>query len=346
MVTIADVAKQAGVSMMTVSRVINKSAHVSDKTRQRVMQAVEELSYRPNMVARSLATRRNQMIAYVVSNLANPFFADVSMGVENVCVERGYIVIIYDVTSEQRMDACLNMLIDRRLDGVIFHHLDIRPEHVEQLRQNGVHCVTIDNEQDIPEITQIDSDDYEGGRMAARHLIERGHREIGCIHGCFDSEAVQNYPDLEYIERFQRKIWRNRTQGFLDEMHSAGLEPTYMLEGRGTAHRGFRAGSELYREMHDRGVAPKALYCENDVIALGVLSECLELGMRVPEEIAIVGHDGLDIGKQLYPRITSVHQPRYEMGSVAAEKLLDDIQTEAAPERILVHSQLFRGDTA
>lgn len=345
MVTIADVAERAGVSMMTVSRVINKSAHVSEKTRQRVMQAVEELSYRPNMVARSLATRRNQMIAYVVSNLANPFFADVSMGLENVCMERGYIVMIYDVSSEKRMDACLNMLIDRRLDGVIFHHLDIRQEYIEQLRQNGVHCVTIDNERELSQITQLDSDDYEGGRMAARHLIESGYRQIGCIHGCCDSTVVCDYPDLEYIERFQRKIWYNRTKGFLDEMHSAGMEPACMLEARGTAHRGFGAGSELFYELHRQGDVPKALYCENDVIALGVLSKCLELGMRVPEEVAIVGHDGLDIGRQLYPRITSVHQPRYDMGRVAAEKLLDSIETNVAPEHIVMHSKLFKGDT-
>lgn len=345
MVTIADVAKQAGVSMMTVSRVINNNAHVSEKTRQRVLQAVEELSYRPNMVARSLATRRNQMIAYVVSNLANPFFAEVSMGVENICVERGYIVIIYDVTSQKRLETCLNMLIDRRLDGVIFHHLDIRHEHVAQLQENGVRCVTIDNEQDLPEITQVDSDNYEGGRNAARYLIERGHSKIGCIHGCYDSKKIESYSDLEYIERFQRKIWRDRTQGFLDELHSAGLEPTCMVEGRGTASMGFKSGSEVYRQIYGMDCRPTALYCENDVIALGVLSECLERGRRVPEEIALIGHDGLDIGMQLYPRITSVHQPRYQMGTLAAGKLIDSIESETEPERVLVHSDLFRGDT-
>ena len=345
MVTIADVAKQAGVSMMTVSRVINNNAHVSEKTRQRVLQAVEELSYRPNMVARSLATRRNQMIAYVVSNLANPFFAEVSMGVENICVERGYIVIIYDVTSQKRLETCLNMLIDRRLDGVIFHHLDIRHEHVAQLQQNGVRCVTIDNEQDLPEITQVDSDKYEGGRNAARYLIERGHSKIGCIHGCYDGKKIQSYADVEYIERFQRKIWRNRTQGFLDELHSAGLEPACMVEGRGTASMGFKSGSEVYRQICEMDCRPTALYCENDVIALGVLSECLESGRRVPEEIALIGHDGLDIGMQLYPRITSIHQPRYQMGTLAASKLIDSIEAETEAERILVHSDLFHGDT-
>lgn len=345
MVTIADVAKQAGVSMMTVSRVINNSAHVSQKTRQRVLQAVEELSYRPNMVARSLATRRNQMIAYVVSNLANPFFAEVSMGVENVCAERGYIVIIYDVSSEKRLEACLNMLIDRRLDGVIFHHLDIRHEHVEQLRQNGVCCVTIDNERDLPEVTRVDSDNFEGGRNAALYLIEHGHWRIGCIHGCYDGKMIESYSNLEYIERFQRRIWHDRTAGFLDGMRSADLEPVCMLEGRGTASVGFKSGSELFRQISCMDHAPTALYCENDVIALGVLSECMELGWRVPEEIALIGHDGLEIGMQLYPRITSIHQPRYQMGSIAAEKLLDSIESKTEPEQILVHSDLFCGDT-
>lgn len=346
MPTIADVAKHAGVSMMTVSRVINKNAHVSVKTRERVMRAIEELSYRPNMVARSLATRRNQMIAYVVSNLANPFFAEVSMGVENVCVDRGYTVIIYDVADEKRLEACLDMLIDRRLEGVIFHHLNISQEHVQILQENGVRCATIDNEQDLKNVTMIDSDDYLGGRMAARHLIDKGHSRIGCIHGCYDAKMLEKYENVEYIESFQRRIWWNRTQGFLDEMKDAGLEPVCMLEGRGTARIGFATGRETLQQVLSLGdYRPTALYCENDLIALGVLSECLEYSLAVPNDIAIIGHDGLDVGMRLYPRVTTVRQPRYHMGTLAAEKLIDVIEKQIATERIVVQSDLFLGDT-
>lgn len=345
MATIADVAKHAGVSMMTVSRVINKNAHVSEKTRKKVMQAIEELSYRPNMVARGLATRRNQMIAYVVSNLVNPFFAEVSMGVENVCVEKGYTVIIYDVTDANRLEACVDMLIDRRIDGVIFHHLDITPEHVRMLSEGGVKCVTIDNERDLKDQTMIDSDDYDGGRMAARHLIERGHKRIGCIHGCYDETSLQRYNNLEYIELYQRRIWKNRTQGFLDEMRAAGLEPACMVEGRGISSVGLSAGPELFEKAMCGPDAPTALYCENDIIALGMLSECLERRKSVPEDIAIVGHDGLDMGIMLYPRITTVRQPRYRMGALAAEKLIDVIERDARPEHIILASDLFQGDT-
>lgn len=346
MVTIADVAKRAGVSVMTVSRVINNSAHVSEKTRQRVLQAVEELAYRPNMVARSLATRRNQMIAYVVSDLANPFFAEVSMGVENVCAQRGYNVIICNVASEQRLEACMHMLIDRRLDGAIFHHLNLCSGHVAQLRVSGVRCVTIDNEQDLPEITRVDSDNYEGGRNAAQYLIGCGHREIGCIHGCLDDARIPGDSNVQYAERFQRKVWRDRTRGFLDALDSAGLVPAFMLEGRGTVQEGFGAAAEIYRRMCRMERTPTAIYCENDIMALGMLSQCKEHGRRVPGELALIGHDGLDIGMQLYPRVTSIHQPRYQMGSIAAGRLIDSIEGETQAERILVHADLFRGDTA
>lgn len=345
MATIADVAKRAGVSMMTVSRVINKNSHVSERTRASVLKAIEELSYRPNKVARGLATRRNQMIAYVVSNLANPFFAAVNMGIQNVSVERGYTVIVYDVTDAQRLEDCLDMLIERRIDGVVFHHLDIRPAHVDRLLANGVKCVTIDNECDLENVTAVDSDDYQGARMATRFLIEQGHSRIGCIHGCYDGASLKKWERIEYTESFQRRIWRNRTQGFLDEMRAAGLEPACMIEGRGTADIMFAKDIESMERVFSGAEPPTALYCQNDILALSVLGACLQRNRSVPGDLALVGHDGLDFGMMLYPRLTTVCQPRYEMGEQAARRLMDAIENNAGPQRVFTHSTLHLGDT-
>ena len=345
MVTIADVAKQAGVSMMTVSRVINKNRHVSEKTRKAVELAIEQLNYHPNMIARSLATNRNHMIAYVMSDMANPFFANVNKGIQHKCMEHGYTVIVYDVSSSEQLEDCINMLIDRRIDGIIFHHLDITAEHVRRLQENGLKCVTIDNEHDLEGVTMLLSDNYLGARTAARHLIERGHTRIGCIHGILDDAELSNIDNPDYIETFQRRIWRDRTQGFLDELHENGLEPACMILGRGTMTMGLADGISIMQRIANMNCELSALYCENDVLALGVLGECLEKNVRVPQDLSIVGHDGINISLTLFPRVTTIKQPKYEMGCIATEKLIHAIEQKEEGERIETRSELVVGDT-
>ena len=345
MATIADVAKQAGVSMMTVSRVINNSGAVSDATREKVEQAIKRLGYRPNMVARSLATNRTRLIAYVASNFANPYFAEVTKGIYTQCRERDYLALLYDVSGAWHVDECLEMLVDQRIAGVIFHHLNITQPQVTMLARKGVKCVTIDNEFNLSGITTIESDNYQGARRATRLLIEKGHTRIGCIHGHYSAASQSGLENMEYTETFQRRIWRERTRGFLDEMHEAGLAPACMVEGRGSAHYSIVTGSFSVARMIEEGDMPTALYCQNDLMALGVLGECLEKGISVPDRVAIVGHDGLDLSLVLFPRVTTVRQPRYDTGCLAARKLIAAIEDGAAPEQITTTSDLFIGNT-
>ena len=345
MATIADVAKKAGVSMMTVSRVINNSGAVSDATREKVEQAIRRLGYRPNMVARSLATNRTRMIAYVASDFSNPYFSEVTKGIYTLCREKGYLAVLYDVSGAWQVDECLEMLVDQRIAGVIFHHLNITQSQVTMLARKGVKCVTIDNECDLCGITTIESDNYLGARRATRFLIDRGHTRIGCIHGHYSSASQAGLEDVEYTETFQRRIWRERTRGFLDEMHDAGLAPACMVECRGSAHYSIVNGSFSVGKLIEGGEMPAALYCQNDLMALCVLGECLEMGISVPEQVAIVGHDGLDLSFVLFPRVTTVRQPRYDTGFLAARRLIDAIEEDAAPEKIVTSSDLFIGNT-
>ena len=345
MVTISDVAKHAGVSMMTVSRVINNSGSVSEATRLKVEESIRRLGYRPNMVARSLVTNRTRMIAYVASNFANPYFAEVTKGIYTLSRERGYLAVLYDVSGAWQVDECLNMLIDQRIDGAIFHHLDITQSQVTMMARKGVRCVTIDNERDLDGVTTIESDNYLGARRATRLLIDRGHTRIGCIHGHYSASGTGELDNIEYTETFQRRIWRNRTRGFLDEMRDAGLAPACMIEGRGSAHYGMVTGSFSIDRIIESGELPTALYCENDLMALGALGECLERRIHVPNRVAIVGHDGLEISQVLFPRVTTVRQPRYTTGRLAAEKLIDAIENDTRPEQIMTESDMFMGDT-
>lgn len=341
LVTITDVAKRANVSMMTVSRVINNSGHVSVETRRRVQEAIDLLNYRPNMLAKGLATGRSKLIAYVMSNLSDPFHSLVSKGIENACFDRSYTVIICDAGSDQRVEDCMDMMIDRQIDGAIFHHLKMSPEQVARLAAGNVRCVMIDNEVELPDVSSVDSDNYQGGMMATRHLIAKGHRSIGCITGYLEDPGSCE----EYIDEFQRKIWRDRTQGYLDALEGEGLAPSALYEGSGGLKQGFLLAQGYVREIMRMPDPPTALYCGNDVIALGALSELLEMKVPVPERMAVVGHDGLEMSTILYPRVTTIVQPRYEMGFTAANMLLDLIEEDAPIEHKIMVSTLFQGDT-
>lgn len=341
LVTIADVAKRANVSMMTVSRVINSNGHVSEQTRMRVQEAIDLLGYRPNMLAKGLATGRSKLIAYVMSNLSDPFHSLVSKGIENACFDRSYTVIICDTGSDQRVEDCIDMLIDRQIDGAIFHHLNMSQEQISRLSNGNVRCVMIDNEEELQEVSSVDSDNYQGGMMATEHLIAKGHRNIGCITGFLNDPGSCE----EYIDEFQRKIWRDRTQGYLDALKTAGLPRGVIYEGSGGLKQGFLLAQGYIREIMQLPEPPTALYCGNDVIALGALSELLEMKAPVPERMAIVGHDGLEMSTILYPRVTTIVQPRYEMGFTAANMLLDIIEHCAPVEHKVICSTLFQGDT-
>jgi len=341
--TLADVAKRAGVSVMTVSRVVNNKGTVNEKTRKRVYAALEELSYRPNLMAKSLVTRRSNTIAYVMSNISNPFFANVSNGIEAVCAERGYFRIILDATSEKGLNDCIRMMIEHQTEGVIFHHLNLDEETVRSLNADGIRVVTIDNERILAGVPEISSDDFDGGYRAANYLIDRGHTKIACIHGKI-SDAAGVTDGEDYIETFQRNIWRNRTGGFLKSLEEHGLEPALMIEGRGTVKNRSSISKEDFRRLkNDPQIT--AVYCENDVIARSLLGECIRYGIRVPEDLAIIGHDGMDPLISYYPRIASVIQPQHEIGRLAAEMLINYIESDIVPDNVLTHSEIREGDT-
>jgi DNA-binding LacI/PurR family transcriptional regulator len=274
-------------------------------------------------------------------NLSDPFHSLVSKGIENACFERNYTVIICDTGSDQRVEDCIDMLIDRQIDGAIFHHLNMSPEQISRLTYGNVQCVMIDNEVELPDVSSVDSDNYQGGMMATQHLIAKGHRNIGCITGFLDDSGSCE----EYIDKFQRKIWRDRTQGYLDALKGAGLMQGVRYQGSGGLKQGFLLAQGYVREIMRLPDPPSALYCGNDVIALGALSELLEMKVPVPERMAVVGHDGLEMSTILYPRVTTIVQPRYEMGFTSANMLLDLIERDAPVEHKIMDSTLFQGDT-
>lgn len=346
MVTMMDVAKYAQVSKMTVSRVLSGNGYVKEETRQVVLQAVRELGYRPNLLAKSLATGHTQIIAYVLPDICDPFFGNVCKGMSDVCDELGYNSIVSNTPNADSVENFLNMAIDRKIDGVIFHHLCVPQEQVDLLLENHIKVVLIDNEYPLAGVLQVDNDNYHGAYMAAEHLIGRGYRKIACIRGSLPREEAAP-TDLNYIETFQQRIWDDRTRGFLDALAKHGLEPFGMYYGRGSADmdKAFLCGQQIMQQILKAPELPDAIYCESDLIALGVSGELLEAGIPVPEKIALCGHDGLDTCRYLFPRITTIIQPQYEIGRKAAQLLIGQIDGQTQKGVHTIPSALFQGDT-
>lgn len=345
MATMTDVAKAAKVSVMTVSRVLNNSGYVKKETREAIEKAIDELGYRPNLVAKSLVTGRSSLIAYVLSDISDPFYGSVCKGVENACFTNGYTALICNANTPNSIHTYIDRIIDRKLDGVIFHHMAVTKEQTEKLAENGIQCVTVDNEITLDEVSSVDSDDYMGAVKAVRYLKKLGYRNIGCICG---EDINMNNSEKSYLEQYQHKIWSDRTRGYVEEMQENGTFSGEIFYGRGSAEMQVSAesGRKIALEILESGKKIDALYCQSDIIASGVANVFYQQhSMEHP--IAVMGHDGLDICRLFYPRITTVVQPKYEMGMAAVELLLKKItKPDSVPEHKIVESYIFEGDTA
>lgn len=339
-----DVARYAKVSKMTVSRVLSGNGYVKEDTRQAVLEAVQALQYRPNLLAKSFATGRTNIIAYVLPDIGDPMFGHVCRGTTDTCRKLGYSSIVANADSEQSLQNIFDMLVDRKVDGVIFHHLNISQEQIDSLQQKGIHCALIDNETELTGVVRVDNHHYQGAAMAARYLVERGYKKITCVQG---GVASAEHRHMGYTESFRRRIWQQRTQGFLDALSEVGMKPFGICTGRssGGMEQAFLCGQQIMQEILKQPERPDAIYCESDTIALGLLGEMLESKVSCPEEIALCGYDGLDMCRCLYPRITTVVQPQYEIGTLAAEHLIAVLSEEEEPTQIKVSPSLFIGDT-
>ena len=328
---------------MTVSRVINKKGYVSVEARKRVEAAVKELNYRPNILAKALVTKRTSILAYVMIDISDPFHNRVKQGFESIAYHGRYTSMMCDVHSAERQRDYFNMFQEICIGGAVFHHLAVTKEQIRELEQAGIQCVLLDNEYDIEGVSCINTDNYAGGRMAAEHLLEKGHRRIGCIHGELSYAGTAD--TARYKDTFQFRIWQQRTKGFSDALAEKGLEAAgyYLCNGQP------ELAEPLSHKIVDRILAERepitALYCEDDVMALTVYKRLQERGIRVPEQIAIIGYDGLDMIKMVHPQITTVEQPRYEMGRLAAQLLIEQIEEGSPARSVVLQPLLSVGET-
>ena len=325
---IADVAALAGVGEATVSRVLNGHANVRPATRERVLEAIRMLNYRPSSVARNLSLRRTMVVAVVLPWFTNPSAVERVRGIVESISPSPYDLMIFDVESEDKQRRAFELL-ERgdRADGLlIVSTLPPDPE-LERLRAANVPCVLVDAQH--ASLPSVVVDDVAGGEMATRHLIELGHRRIGFIG------------DTPPEFRFD---WsRDRTRGYQHALERAGIElrAEYVREGTRSMHVARSIASELLR-LRD---APTAIFAASDTQALGVLEAARALGLRVPDDLSVIGFDDIEIAS--YASLTTVRQPLFESGRRGAELLLASLAGNPPAARVetLQLDLIVRGTT-
>lgn len=306
MVTIKDVAKEAKVSIATVSRVLNNSPKVSEETKKKVLEAIKKLGYTPSFVARSLATKsfRTNVISIVVPFFTRDFFVEVLRGINSVISKTEYSINLYDVERIEDKERIFTKEIFNRCDGMIIVSFKIDEKEVEFLKKINKPIVLIDSYH--PHFPSIYVDNVRGAYMAVKYLITTKRKNIAFISG------VLNEP-------FGYPTSLHRYQGFLKALHEANINfnPALHIQTGFSLEDGYRAGKMLIKT----GVFFDAVFCTSDIQAIGVMRALIEEGIKIPEDVSIIGFD--DISEARYIGLSTVRQPMREFGELGAKIIIE-----------------------
>lgn len=307
-ITMEDVAREAGVSIMTVSRVVNDRRDVSLTTRRQVLEVIERLGYRPSGIARGLVTKHTRTLGLVVPDISNPFFASLVRGAEQEAYAEEYSVFLGNTDEDpQRELAIIRSLDEKRVDGLLLCSSRLSESELAAVaaRFSAMVLVSRQIEQDCVGTALID--DELGGRLVTEHLLNSGHRKIGVISG----------PQISLSTR-------GRLQGYRNALHAAGIpyNPDWVRHCSPVVSGGAQAARELLTSHPEL----TAFFCHNDLVAVGALQACSEAGLRVPDDFAIVGYDDIPLASLVTPTLTTCAVPRHELGARAMRLLLDQIK--------------------
>ncbi|AQP37634.1 substrate-binding domain-containing protein [Vibrio anguillarum] len=318
MATMKDIARLAGVSTSTVSHVINKSRYVSDEIAQRVNKAAQDLNYAPSALARSLKMNRTRTIGMLVTTSTNPFFGEVVKGVERSCYHKGYNLILCNTEGDsQRMQASINTLLQKRVDGLLLMCSTLEGERIDVFeRYPDIPVVVMDWGPMLFPSDKIQDNSLRGGYIAANYLIECGHKEIGCITG----PLIRHQAQMRY-------------EGYKRAVLEAGLDiyPNWIVESDFECEGGY----EAFNKMLAKGPLPSAIFVSNDMMAMGVINAANEKGIRIPEDLSLMGYDDIHIARFMSPALTTIHQPKYRLGKAAVDTLLARLENEALEPQIV-----------
>ena len=306
--SIREVAKRAGVSLGTVSNVLNRPEIVAEETRERVRSAIEEIGFVRNGSARQLRAGTSQHIGLVVLDVANPFFTEVARGVEDLANQAGYVVILCNSDdSVEKENHYLQVLEEQRALGVLITPVQSDASYLQRFRQRGISVVLLDRPSRIKDLCSVAVDDVRGGEIAVSHLLEQGHERIAFVHGPL---SIRQCAD--------------RKRGVVRAVKSAGFDPGHALVDITTAAQSAKEGEMAVEQLLSSRIKPTAVFCANDLLALGLMRALIKRGFAIPRDMAMVGYDDVEFAGVLSTPLTSIRQPKYELGRAAAELLLDE----------------------
>lgn len=307
--SVKDVASRAGVSLGTVSNVLNRPERVSDATRQRVEAAMAELGFIRNESARQLRAGRSRSLAYVMLDASNPFFTDVALGIEDAAAQESLSMFLCHSSGDAARELTqLQLLEQQRVQGILITPVDPGAAIIDEIRGRGTHVVIVDRIRGDDGICSVSVDDELGGRLAVEHLLDLGHERVAFVGGPHTIGQV-------------RDRWAGARGAWLD----AGKPEDDLVRidtARLSVDEGRAAGERLAGLSARR--RPTAAFCANDLLALGLLQHAVTAGRRVPDDLAIIGYDDIDFAAAAAVPLTSVRQPRHLLGETAARLLLDE----------------------
>ncbi len=302
MVTIKDVAKESGVSISTVSNVINSVDNVSEETRQKVFAAVEKLNYVPNINARYLRIPRKNTLGLFISSIQGEFYKTLVQAIHFQCKMAGYILTIY-VSNENTAEEIYDMVTSSGVEGAIIMNENLDDTYMDRIKRLHLPIVFVDREINDMNISSVTIDNYSGAELAMEYLIMQGHRRIGYLHG------VKNVDD------------QGRFQGYLDvmEKYHLPIEEKHIL----TAYFEEAIAFSEIRQLLMKGVdLPDAFFCANDEMACGCIRALSTFGINVPDKVSIIGFDDAPMATYYIPKLTTVHSPVMELGTQSAIELI------------------------
>ncbi|MDR3432881.1 MAG: DNA-binding transcriptional regulator CytR [Rouxiella aceris] len=328
--TMKDVAEQAGVSTATVSRALMNPEKVSAPTRQRVEQAVIAVGYSPHSLSRNLKRNESRTILVIIPDICDPFFADVIQGIERTAAEHGYLVLIGDCAQQNQQEKTfINLIITKQIDGMLLLGSDLPFDASKEEQRNLPPMVMANEFAPELELPTVHIDNLTAAYEAVHYLLGLGHQRIACITG---PEAM---PLCQY-----------RLQGYIQAIRRNGLtvESQYIANGDFS----YESGALALTKLMSQPTTPTAIFCHNDMMAIGAMYQAKKLGLRIPQDLSIVGFDDIKLSQFYDPPLTTVAQPRFQLGREAMLLLLEQLNGHSVQSgsRLLDSELIIRGSTA
>lgn len=320
--TIKDIADLAQVSITTVSRVLNNRRDVKEETREKVNKAIQALGYSPNIVARGLVLKRSNVIGFIVPDITNPSFPELARGIVAKARSYGYSVMFYDTNHDRKVEKeAIRLLRSKQVDGIILSFNEANMDELDRLKEEHFPVVQIYRKSDHSAVSTIALDNIGSGYIATKYLIERGHVRIGHI-----TTGMQVQSGAE------------RLSGFRQALEEAGVNccDECIVEGSNTSESGYDCMNQLL--TLPEGKRPTAVFVSHDTMAAGAYEAAFDAGLRIPQDVSIIGHDNNPISRLLHPKLTTMDTFKYSLGEIGVELLMEEIQSGEPLNREIVTS--------